>query len=415
MKRTVASDVLAAGGSRRSCWWLQALLLVLTLVGVLYAAFLGRGIRSAKVLLRWPADGKLEGQVRAAADLASADSIRIAVVTMTSGPLNLAEWLEHHHRHAGVSRFYLRFEQARLPALLGQPPWNAVVESFNAEAQPVRNYRAQQARQTGFVREAIRRARIANMTHLLHIDDDELLFCPGGVGLLRGALTLAGSQPASLALHNLEALYPSEEVATGGSFSFNASVAFRHDRYRYASYTNGKSFGNLAVTNLQADGVHRFEREKWQATANRFDRVPIAGSRANNRERRRVGRRSGRELDWQLPPAAAVLLHFESPTFSSWLRKFEGMARAGMTDQKFRWYRESLKAAKQLLDAVAAERGVGEAREDAAKLWASWKRQPPHLPIWKLDAEDPDAAVGAARVVILESEGITLLRPLCNI
>ena len=145
----------------------------------------------------------------------SPDPARIAVATMTKQPLAFETWLTYHRQVLGIEKFYLRVEDTpSLAQLLATPPWDRLVDaSFHEGAHLVQdNGTEQTSRQDAHVKEAIVKARAAGCTHILHIDDDELLYAPSGVDALRRELG-AGDGAGAAGIVNvhaltLEALYP---------------------------------------------------------------------------------------------------------------------------------------------------------------------------------------------------------------
>ena len=109
-------------------------------------------------------------------------------------------------------------------------------------------------RQSGHIASVIPRARAAGLTHLLHIDDDELVYCPSGPRALLAELASAPAGKPDVHLCNVEALLDSTDCSS----PFLEARAFRHFPTRYCSYTNGKSFGKLSDAGLQAHGPHHF-------------------------------------------------------------------------------------------------------------------------------------------------------------
>ena len=87
-----------------------------------------------------------------------AETIRLALCSMTKRPDNIETWLRHHVVHAGVERFYLRVEDTQeLEELLRRPPWDALVKAkfaYKSKANE-RNWNTQTARQERFVNDAI--------------------------------------------------------------------------------------------------------------------------------------------------------------------------------------------------------------------------------------------------------------------
>ena len=111
---------------------------------------------------------------KVAAPSSTSCSVAVGIVCMTKQPVDLIGWLEHHRR-LGIRRFFLRVEDTpSLAALLAQPPWSHLVESTFASEATCRDYIHQTARQNAHVASAIPRARKAGLTHILHVDDDEV-------------------------------------------------------------------------------------------------------------------------------------------------------------------------------------------------------------------------------------------------
>ncbi len=138
---------------------------------------------------------------------------RIGIATMTKQPHRFASWLAYHRERIGVVRFYVRIEGTPgLARWLKQTsPWDTSVTVISDEVGPSRDYLAQVARQEAHVSAAIGHARADGLTHLLHIDDDELLYCADGVPALYAALAHAPASAVSVHVDNLEALMPRDE------------------------------------------------------------------------------------------------------------------------------------------------------------------------------------------------------------
>ena len=113
--------------------------------------------------------------------------------------------------------------------------------------------------------QAMVRGQKDGLSHLMTIDDDELLFCPAGCAALHAALA-AAPEPV-LVLHNLEALAPAADQlvtdwrARGVASFFGRSVAFRHNTSSYAGYRHGKAVGALR-RGLKPAGCCRFSRRQ---------------------------------------------------------------------------------------------------------------------------------------------------------
>jgi hypothetical protein len=316
----------------------------------------------------------------------AAYGVSVAVVSMVKSPANFETWLSHHHQTLGVQRFYIRVEDTpALEPLLSSPPWNTLVEATFSSANE-RDYFEQMDRQSAHIARAIPAARAAGFTHLLHIDDDELIHCAAGAPALMRELASADPSRPDLHLHNVEALLPSPNCAN----PFTQARAFRHHPTKYCSYTNGKSFGRLSAAGLRSHGPHHFRSAGG-----------AGGAQAN--------------VTHTIPAGVAVVLHFESATYAKWRTKYIDLARRhGATPDvfsrvPFRFYRESFDGALALLRAEAAvahgalgaERARASAEEDAFNIWCRWKLEPHGLPVTPPLGQPP----------IVLTSGVTLLSP----
>ena len=81
-----------------------------------------------------------------------------------------------------------------LEALLAEPPWCTFVEATFTSGTH-RDYFAQMDRQSAHMVATVPRAREAGLTHLLHVDDDELVYCSAGVHVLRAELAVRIQAP----------------------------------------------------------------------------------------------------------------------------------------------------------------------------------------------------------------------------
>ena len=310
----------------------------------------------------------------------AAPPIAIGLVSMTKQPLELVTWLEYHRTVVGVSRFYLRVEDTpELATLFDSPPWDTLVHAtYHAATQ--RDYFGQNDRQNMHVNATLTRARADGLTHLLHIDDDELLYCPGGTARLHEALAAAPADRPEVHLRNLEALFPSRSCAS----PFREASAFRHEPRTYHSYVSGKSIARLDDPAVVAHGPHHFRIKSGE-----------------------VGGR-GSPISHALPPDAAVVLHYESATFDKWLTKYVDLARQHGADAavmtqigESTFYGRSIIAARAVVDARAAKDAMAEAKADKAarELWDECKLAPSGL------------RKAGARPQRVEGRGLTLIAP----
>ena len=136
-------------------------------------------------------------------------ALRVGIVCMTKQPQHMHTWLTYHHGCCGIERFYLRVEDTPdLAALL--KGWHGIVNADYAEGGA---YQDIPARQVAHVATAIVKARADGLNYLLHIDDDELLYCAGGLARLHEALLAAPDGTVELHISNIEALAPSMDCA----------------------------------------------------------------------------------------------------------------------------------------------------------------------------------------------------------
>ena len=322
--------------------------------------------------------------------------VELGVVLMTKRPLELSTWLEYHHKGLGIRRFYIQVEDTpQLTSLLCAPPWDRLVVPCFVNGTS-RDYFGQMQRQAAHITAVLPRARADGVTHLLHIDDDELLYCPSGVAALIAQLAAAPASCPDVHLCNLEALLPGDACAS----PFQEATVFSHYPTRYLSYTNGKSIGCLDEQSLRPQGPHHFRTERDKG-----------------------GR--GSPITYPLGPETACVLHYESGTYAQWQRKYLELAARHGTDPyygtdpevyarvPFAFYRASMLAAAAILTARATADGTPEAEamvsvaesealSAARQLWSEHKLAPKGLPP---PSTEP-------RVL---SEGLTILDPFVTV
>ena len=359
--------------------------------------------------------------------------VRLGVACMTKGPLGFRTWLHYYHTVLGVHRIYLRVEDTPgLRELLAEAPWDSLVQaSFHSGKQLVRdNGFAQTERQDAHVRASIPSAERDGCTHLLHCDDDELLYCPSGVQAFHRELIDRGEGPrkhGALSFHALtiEATYP-RVLRDASADPFREAYAFRHQPREYSSYggTSGSTGKAVAVLNTRRsvapDGPHHFGPPGLARPAS-----------VGNLEHTRI-----------LPPRLAVLLHFESACIERWKAKFADSANRsrGSFDSTEEWIRQQIlspeeekklyeslqdrrlrrpgdpaprrsdktgfytashEMADRLQAAMSADdaAALADAQAAADALWKEWKLTPPELP----------TLLPGEAFRVLRTEGFTLI------
>jgi hypothetical protein len=183
----------------------------------------------------------------------------IGIVLMTKKPFDFESWLTYHHEVVGVHRFFVRVEGTpELEPLLARAPWCDLVDAVFATENESRDVADRIGkRQRAHIAWAVPRARAAGCTHLLHIDDDELVYCAGGAPRLLATLSAAPPGVDNLHLCNMEALAPAADESPD---PFREVRAFRHDPRGFTCYCNGKGFGRLDEPGLRAAGPSRRAR-----------------------------------------------------------------------------------------------------------------------------------------------------------
>jgi hypothetical protein len=178
--------------------------------------------------------------------------------------------------------------------------------------------------QEAHVNTALSDARAHGVTHLLHIDDDELLYLPSGRTVFDAHVnTPERSAARCLVVKNVEAVAPHVHVTS----PFHECFFFRTDPSTFTAYANGKSMGVISERDVKGSGAHRF--------------------------------RGSVSVD----EAVALILHYESMVVENWLDKFARIARVRRdtgedVDIPFRFYKDSLRV-------------VGQ--PDAVETWRTYK------------------------------------------
>ena len=346
----------------------------------------------------------------------------LGLVAMSKGAAtcDLSDWLQHH-RALGVAHFFLRVEEAceaTRQLLAEHDVWRLCVHATFADGLQSRDCGGMQtSRQDQHVQLSLEHARRAGCTHLLHVDDDELLYLPSGWHALHQCLSDA-SDAAELHVRNLEALAPRADCAA----PFRECIAFRHRPAEYCGYgrlcgSTGKSIAVLRQLGLVPLGPHHFGTCTPAGLA--VGRAGLLAGRAQRAAALAAG--AGRSSETALLPAAvAVVLHFHCASLSSWCSKYAdhlaslrrlGHGRWASSEEggpsaeeleTTRWadFHEASCAAAA---ARAGARGDPSAVEDACRrLWERWKLQPPDL-----------GALGESEAhKVLPERGVTLIRPL---
>lgn len=250
-------------------------------------------------------------------------TVRLCVATMTKAPLAFGTWLSYYRERLGVEHFFVRAEDSpEVGRAVSRLAWtDARVTLSDSTGSPA--YFSQMERQAAHVDGSMAAARALGMTHLLHVDDDELLYCPAGLEAFHDALRQGRT---NIRVQNIEAVYKKSECGD----PFRSVRTFCTRPASFTAYANGKAIAALSDPDVVSQGPHSF-----------------SGPSSN------------------MPPYAAVVLHYESSCVRRWRAKFRAYAsdtpdacREGRIP--FPFYCES----------IAAQRAAG-GDDDAP--WYKWK------------------------------------------
>ena len=211
-------------------------------------------------------------------------AVRIGMACMTKNPIAFRTWLKHHKR-IGVEHFFIRVEDSPdVKELLSSEPWSGCTTVTYSKDEDFA-YFSQMNRQSQHINESITRARHMGLTHLIHIDDDELIYCAAGVNAFHAHLGLIDAD--CIKMRNIEAVYDKSDCDN----PFESTRTFCVLPTMFTSYANGKSIGRLRSPTLQAHGPHMFTG-----------------------------------LKYNIPSYVAVVIHYESSCFERWKHKFSSYA-----------------------------------------------------------------------------------------
>ena len=374
---------------------------------------------------------------------------RIAIACMSKGadPEAFKNWLLHHI-HLGVERFFLRIEDANdsTRGLLSLEEFRNHVRVLFADGSHVRDCgNMQNSRQDEHLQVAIRAARQEGYSHILHIDDDEVLFLPAGRdSLLRWMRSVPDSSSAELHLRNLEALAP---IPSPAHLMSSGIRSFRHRPNDYCGYgqlqgSTGKSMGVLSHAGLVPLGPHHFGRCEPSGLA--VGRVGLLAGRA-----RRAALSDQNAETTLVPPPIAVILHFHCATFEQWQNKYidhvislhslglspwgwvseagketragpgtegevqsDGNLGTDIADIECSFHAESCRAAAAVVAAAAAsDRDADTAAAASSRTcWERWKLEPDEVRRERSNSEEANLLPAGRSYRVLQGCGITIVR-----
>ena len=182
--------------------------------------------------------------------------VRLGITTKVKDPLDFFTWLEYHKR-VGVERFYIQVD--RTPGLvekLRRSAYADMIDVTESTGNPTTYKgvfdRRNDEEQNRHNNRSIKKAKRDGITHLAHIDGDELLYFPVGKDAFFAEMsqTLGDTTISSLEMRSLEGVY---EFSNCVSF-FNTTRAFCASGYNHTSYWGYKPIGNMASQKVYAWG-----------------------------------------------------------------------------------------------------------------------------------------------------------------
>jgi len=224
----------------------------------------------------------------------------IAICTMLRKPFNFETWLDYH-LSLDVDYIFLRVEETpELSNLLNKYNDKVIVE-YDNNVNKRDNYWSQMDRQKKFVNGVISKCKELSVNWLLHIDSDELIWCSKPI---REIVSSVNKDVDNISIKNYEAVYPSDSLSN----PFLETNTFIQKGL--LAYANGKSIGRIS-NKLYSNGPHLFTGKNFNIGQNLL-----------------------------------AILHFESPTFESWYKKFleekSDISKEMLDKIPFKFYKESI-------------------------------------------------------------------------
>lgn len=299
---------------------------------------------------------------------------KVAVVSVSKDPVDLALWMRYHFNYVGIEHLYLQMEETTwLPKYVESLPadlrkrvtyWVGAPATADKQARPQHDYVTLQGRQMEAMQKAKLMAQDAKYDWLLHIDDDELIYVPEHQSL-GDVFRNVPQQFSQVVVPNVEAVYKGDDV----QHCFNQTLEANTNVHSYASYFNGKPAVRLSDPNTYPLGPHR-----WQ---NYQGSQPLTF-----------------ELDQQQPfGPRAMVVHYESCPFNRWEHKFWRLSNTTPDKIKeipFPFYRDSIQRMQKCQSFFSKEGFAPDSKEPAEcqrdgmrYLWAKYKtRANPGIRPW---------------------------------
>lgn len=239
------------------------------------------------------------------------DNIQLVIVSCIKNPINFDFWINYHLNKCNIKKIFLKVDNTpNLKMLIDQYPNIIEAEYINEDLYESDRYFKLIDWQIEYINKIINKCKSNphyQFSHILHIDDDELLYFPNGINYFYEEINLNNNFD-NYAIKNVEGVYPDKvnNIFKSPFFCFNT--------FKFTAYVNGKSFGNLS-SNLTTQSPHHFNG-----------------------------------VSHKMSPSNVLILHFESASLKKWNDKFKSYTINNLSNKNnkipFSFYNDSIDAFK---------------------------------------------------------------------
>lgn len=225
----------------------------------------------------------------------------IAICSMVRKPFNFDTWIDYH-LSLGIDYIFLRVEDTPELSVVLENYKDKVIVEYDDSVDKKDNYWNQMSRQTTFVNKTIEKCISMSIDWIAHIDSDELIWSDS-----LDVVNSISEEVDYVIVKNYEAVYQNDNLNN----PFLESNRFTRP---LLAYGNGKSFGRISKS-LKCNGPHKFFGKSYN-------------------------------LDKSI-----LILHFESPTFEIWYKKFSE-EKSDISDEMlsnipFEFYKNSIELIRE--------------------------------------------------------------------
>ena len=221
--------------------------------------------------------------------------MRLAIAVCTKQPTHFDTWLRHH-RMVGIEHFFIRVEDSPdVSDMLSKCP----DVTLSSEGSDVNQYGVE-SRQCSNATYAMSESQSMGITHVLHLDDDELIVFPKGFDAFCDHARRVTTE--NIHISNYEVCAPHIDVVN----PFVECHAVRRDPHTFRGYGWGKCIGVVGRT-TESISPHTFHGYFTEVS-----------------------------------PDIAVIYHYESIPYTKWLQKTKRYADVNLTSN-YSFVNESVK------------------------------------------------------------------------